>query len=185
MCAHLRLGLVHILFALKAQKFLEPLHLGVAFVGGLNNSSRTFFPVSGSCIRFAGSGGSGGHTKVCFAGGPTVAQDEVASAKISNHAFRSLFGITFPFFVCGRNRVLGIGQFVPVLTGLVLGLGLSLAIFGEVFVHGHLGHKFGVGFTLVVPSNASTAETKDCGEDQSKDQAQVHGSPLTHSWNSA
>ena len=87
MCTHLRLGLLHILFALKAQKLLEPPHLGVAFGSGLNNSSRTFFPVSGSCIRFAGSGGSGGHTKTCFTGGPTVAQDEVASAKISNHEF--------------------------------------------------------------------------------------------------
>ena len=45
MRAHLRLGLVHILFALKAQKLLEALHLGVALSSGLNNSSRTFVSV--------------------------------------------------------------------------------------------------------------------------------------------
>ena len=101
MCAHLRLGLLHILFALKAQKLLESLHLGVTLVGGLNNSSRTFFPVSGSCIRFAGTGGSGGHTKACFAGGPTVAQDEVASAQISNNTFCVRFSIGFSLLICG------------------------------------------------------------------------------------
>ena len=101
MRAHLRLGLVHILFALKQQKLLEPPHLGVALGSGLNNSSRTFVSVCGSCIRFAGSGGSGGHIKTCLAGGPTVVQDEVASAQISNNTFCVRFSIGFSLLICG------------------------------------------------------------------------------------
>ncbi len=87
MRAHLRLGLMHIL-ALKQKQLLEPLYLSVTLGCGLNNSSRTFISVCGSCIKFAGSGGGGGHIKTCLAGVPTVAQDEVASAKISNNALR-------------------------------------------------------------------------------------------------
>ena len=185
MCAHLRLGLVHILFALKAQKLLETLHLGVTLVGGLNNSSRTFFPVSGSCIRFAGTGGSGGQISACFAGGPTVAQDEVASAKISNSTFCSSFGIRFPLFISGGYFVLRCRQRIFVAAGGLGGGAFGLAIFDQMLIHLELGYAFSIGLTLVVPSNASTAETENRGEDQSKDQAQVHGSPLTHSLNSA
>lgn len=101
MHAHLRLGLLCILLPLKNQELLEPPHLRVTLGCGLNNSSRTLCSVCGSCIRFAGSGGSGGHTKTCLAGGPTVVQDEVASAKISNSVLCSSFSIFLPLFVCG------------------------------------------------------------------------------------
>ena len=101
MCAHLRLGLMHILFALKQQKLLEPPHLGVALGSGLNNSSRTLCSVCGSCIRFAGTGGRAGQIRACLAGGPTLAQDEVASAQISNNTFCVCFSIGFPLLICG------------------------------------------------------------------------------------
>ena len=185
MRAHLRLGLMHILYALEQQKLLEPPHLGIALGSGLNNSSRTLCSVCGSCIRFAGTGGSGGHIKTCLAGGPTVAQDEVASAKISNSAFCSSFGISFPLLISGGNRVLCCRQLIFVAAGSLGCEAFGLAIFDQMLIHLELGYAFSIGLTLVVPSNASTAETENRGEDQSKDQAQVHGSPLTHSLNSA
>lgn len=109
--------------------------MGVTLGCGTNNSSRTFFSVSGGCIKFAGKGGSVGQS-LGFTAGPTLLQPEVASAQISNDSGTSGFSIFLPLLVglghAGLRRREGLFE----LPDLVLVVGLGLPVSGEVFGHG-------------------------------------------------
>lgn len=100
------------LLTLKDQELLESSDLGVALGCGTNNSSRTFFSVSGGCIKFGGRGGSVGqsHGLTTF---PVPPQPEIASTQVSNHSCSSRIRIALPLLIgfgngrlCGRKILL-------------------------------------------------------------------------------
>lgn len=172
------------LLSLKDQELLESPDLSIALGCGTNNSSRTFFSVSGGCIRFAGNGGSVGQS-LGFTAGPTLLQPEVASAQISSDSSTSGFSIFLPLLVGFGHAGLRRREILFELPDLVLVVGLGLPVSGEVFGHGQLGGRGGVLAALPVADAAG-----DGGDDeQSCDEVPVDGVhgcfPVRQSWYSA
>lgn len=172
------------LLTLKGQELLEPPDLGVTLGCGTNNSSRTFFSVSGGCIKFAGNGGRVGQS-LGFTAGPTLLQAEVASAQISSDSSTSGFSIFLPLFIGFGHAGLRRREVLFELTDLVLVVSLGLPIGSEVFGHGQLCGRGGVLATLPIADAAG-----DGGDDEQRcDDVPVDGVhgcfPVRQSWYSA
>ena len=75
----------------------------VALVGESNKSARTFCPKSGGVISEAGGGLGCGQTGGGNAPLPVLAQLDSASAKASDSAISSSFGIGLVLFMLGRD----------------------------------------------------------------------------------
>lgn len=148
---------------------MEPPDLGVALGCGTNNSSRTFFSVSGGCIKFAGSGGSVGQS-LGLTAGPTLLQPEVASAQISSDSSTSGFSIFLPLLVGFGHVGLRRRENLFELPDLVLVVGLGLPVSSEVFGHDQIGGRLGMLAALPVADAAGN----DCDDEQGCDG--VHGS---------
>lgn len=152
------------LLTLKDQKLLEPPDLGVTLGCGANNSRRTFFSVSGGCIRFAGKGGSVGQS-LGFTTGPTLLQPEVTSAQTSSDSSTSGFSIFLPFLVGFGHAGVRRHEVLFELPDLVLVLGLGLPVSGEVFGHGQFGGRGGVLVALPIADAASDGSDDEQGRD--------------------
>lgn len=167
------------LLTLKDQELLEPPDLGVALGCGTNNSSRTFFSVSGGCIKFAGKGGSVGQS-LGLTAGPTLLQPEVASAQISSDSSTGGFSIFLPLLIGFGHVGLRRREVLFELADLVLVVGLGLPVIGEVLSHGQLGGRLGMLATLPV------ADAGGDGGDGEQRCDGVHGCfPVRQSWYSA
>ena len=172
------------LLTLKDQELLEPPDLGVTLGCGMNNSSRTFFSVSGGCIKFAGKGGSVGQS-LGFTAGPTLLQPEVASAQISSDSGTSGFSIFLPLLVGFGHAGLRRREVLFELPDLVLMVGLGLPVSGEVFGHGQLGGRGGVLATLPIADAAGDGGDDEQGCDDVPVDG-IHGCfPVRQSWYSA
>ena len=166
------------LLTLKGQELLEPPDLGVAFGCGTNNSSRTFFSVSGGCIKFAGNGGSVGQS-LGLTAGPTLLQPEVASTQISSDSSTGGFGIFLPLLIGFGHAGLCRREVLFELPDLILMVGLGLPVSGEVFGHGQIG---------VLAALPIAGAAGDGGDDEQScdDVYGVHGCfPVRQSWYSA
>lgn len=167
------------LLTLEDQELLESTDLGIAFGCGTNNSSRTFFSVSGGCIKLAGKGGSVGQS-LGFTAGPTLLQPEVASAQISCDSGSSGFSIFLPLLIGFGHSGLRHREVLLELPDPVLMVGLGLPVSGEVFGHGQLGSRGGVFTTLPIADATSDDGDDDVPVDD------VHGGiPVRQSWYSA
>ena len=153
--------------------------MGVALGCGTNNSSRTFFSVSGGCIKFAGNGGSVGQS-LGLTAGPTLLQPEVASAQISSDSSTSGFSIFLPLLIGVGHVGLRRRENLFELPDLVPAVGLGLPVSGEVLGHGQIGGRLGVLAALPIADAAG-----DGGDDEQRCD-DVHGcSPVRQSWYSA
>lgn len=172
------------LLTLKDQELLEPPDLGVTLGCGMNNSSRTFFSVSGGCIKFAGKGGSVGQS-LDFTAGPTLLQPEVASAQISSDSGTSGFSIFLPLLVGFRHAGLRRREVLFELPDLVLMVGFGLPVSGEVFGHDQIGGRGGVLVALPIADAAGNGS----GDEQGCDDVSVDGVhdcfPVRQRWYSA
>lgn len=163
---------------------MESPDLGIAFGCGTNNSSHTFFSVSGGCIKLAGKGGSVGQS-LGFTAGPTLLQPEVASAQISCDSGSSGFSIFLPLLIGFGHDGLRHREVLLELPDPVLMVGLGLPVSGEVFGHGQLGGRGGVLTTLPIPDAASDGGDDEQGCDDVPIDGAHGGTPVRQSWYSA